>query len=126
MLHRFEVFWVFVATTSNSEVVLPVGDYVPQNPAGTKIRGWVELRGEIGSASAAVGATQANDITAAGTTTKACAFVTSEGVGNPDSPPISYDASGGKFVRPCIVLKSGTADTLAGGMVRGVIEIWST
>src|SRR5687768_1703162 len=105
LVHRWEFGWVFVATLANTDTVLPVGDYVKQDPTGTKARAWIEVRGKQGNGSFAAGVTQSNDITGAGTTTRLCAFATADGVGNPDATATTLDPVPTKYIRPCAVIK---------------------
>lgn len=125
VVHRWVIDWQYVATPSVTEVVLPVGKWERVNPGAKFGRGWGELRGKFQSPSIGFGYEVANDVDIPDGSTRVSTLVAANGVFNPSGTPTSVDLDGVKYIRPVIFAKSATDATLAGGMVSGVVELWS-
>lgn len=123
ILHRWVISWANFCTTSGTDVAFPVGGWERVNPAARNARSWGDMAAEVGTANFAFGFQVCNGPNTIDASTKiGTTYITAAGPSTPLGATIDIDAE--KWIRPVVVLKSGTDTVLAGGALAGVIELY--
>ena len=126
VIQRIELPWMSGYTTDSTTDGINVGGSEWESiKGGVSARGWVEFRGELGSAGVAVGIQTTNNRSVPGTPIRVCSFRIAMGDGDPDATLTSIDTGGFKYIRGLYLLRS-VDGALAGGSFRGVVEILDT
>ena len=112
--------WMTIVAVSATPVFVPATEFVDAGGV-TSVKGWGEMRGKTGTASATPAVQLANDVRQPGAATAVRTALTSDGVSDPNANTI-VATGGSKYIRGGWLI-AATGGTISAAVVGGVIQL---